>query len=215
MIFAFPRAKIVTIGICFFCFIFICSLLPSPVYLFTFLGANINYTFLFGLFVFVFKDTFLPFFKNKIWLVSACLLLFIIALFTTDFPISEKHLALARGNFYKRDHIYLYDSAIYFPRIIAWGIPSALFFVSFYAQETYFKKWKNSLMVLIGDASYSLYLVQGFVVLMLAAFNFLNIGYVKLMLAALTIYGALHMFKLEAWLSDYCKRFLKQKLLSY
>jgi hypothetical protein len=89
-----------------------CSLQPSPAYIFTFLGATINYTFLFGLFIFIFKDKILPFFKNKVWMVSACLLLFGTALFTTDFPLVNPDL-LNAGNFYKRDHIYIYNSISY------------------------------------------------------------------------------------------------------
>ncbi len=213
MVFAFPQIKIITIAICFFCFISLCSLLPSPAYIFTFFGANINYTFLFGLFIFAFKDKVLPLFKNKMWLVSACLLLFITALLTSDFPLVEKQESLAAGNFYKRDHIYLYNSASYLPRVFVWGIPSAFFFISFYAQEGYFKKWKNSIMVLIGDASYSLYLVQGFIVLLLLKVNFLDNNYIRLILAICTIYVAIKMFKVEAIISGYCKRYLKQKFI--
>lgn len=142
MILAFPRIKILTISICFFCFIFLSSLVPSTAYILTFFGANINYTFLFGLFIFVFKDEVLPFFKNKIWIIVACLLLFVTAMLSNDFPIIEKQRFLAAGNFYKRDHIYLYNSASYLPRVIVWGIPSALFFITFYAQEGYFQKLK-------------------------------------------------------------------------
>jgi peptidoglycan/LPS O-acetylase OafA/YrhL len=60
-------------------------------------------------------------------------------------------------------------------------------------------------MVLIGDASYSLYLLQGFVVLMLVKITFLNHPFSRLILAVLTIYGALKMFRVEAVISDYCK----------
>ncbi len=213
MVFAFPQIKIITIAICFFCFISLFSLLPSPAYIFTFLGANMNYTFLFGLFIFVFKDKILPLFKNKIWLISACLLLFITAMFTTDFPVLEKQKFAAAENFYKRDYVYLYNTASHLPRIFVWGIPSAFFFVSFYAQEEYFKRWRNSLMVSIGDASYSLYLIQGFIVLMLLKESFLNQIYIKLILAICTIYVALKMFKLEAIVSEHCKRYLKQKFI--
>lgn len=215
MLFTFPTIKIITIAICFFCLISLCSLLPSPAYILTFFGANINYTFLFGLFIFVYKDKVLSFFANKISLVSACLLLVIIALFTTDFPISAEHILFANGNLYKRDYIYLYvyNYSMYLPRIFAWGIPSAFLFISFYAQEKYFKKWSNSLMVSIGDASYSLYLVQGFLVLMLVKITFLNHPFFKLILAVLTIYAALKMFRVEAFIGNYCKKFLKQKFL--
>lgn len=213
MIFVFPHVKILTIAICFFCLILLCSLLPSSAYIFTFFGATINYTFLFGLFIYIFKDKILPFFKHKVWMISACGVLFATALFTTDFPFVNADLSNA-GNFYKRDHIYIYNSISYFPRILIWGIPSAFFFVSFYAREEYFKKWQNSLMVLIGDASYSLYLIQGFVVLMLVKITFLNHPFSRLILAVLTIYGALKMFKVEAVISDYCKRYLKQKFLT-
>jgi peptidoglycan/LPS O-acetylase OafA/YrhL len=212
MVFVFPHVKILTIAICFFCLISFCSLQPSPAYIFTFLGATINYTFLFGLFIFIFKDKILPFFKNKVWMVSACLLLFGTALFTTDFPLVNPDF-LNAGNFYKRDHIYIYNSINYLPRIFIWGIPSAFFFVSFYAREEYFRKWQNSVMVLIGDASYSLYLLQGFVVLMLVKITFLNHPFSRLILAVLTIYGALKMFRVETVISDFCKRYLKQKFL--
>ncbi|MEJ7682683.1 MAG: hypothetical protein WKG06_33465 [Segetibacter sp.] len=123
----------------------------------------------------------------------------------------EKQKFIATVNIYKRDYIYLYNSSSHLPRIFVWGIPSAFFFVSFYAQEDYFKKWKNSLMVSIGDASYSLYLIQGFIVLMLLKISFLNHYYIKLILAVCTIYLALKMFKLEAIISEFCKRYLKQK----
>jgi peptidoglycan/LPS O-acetylase OafA/YrhL len=213
MIFAFPRTKILTIGICFFCFISLCSLMPSPPYILTFFGADINYTFLFGLFIFVFKDTVLPLFTNKWWLASACLLLIITAFLTTDFPSSPKHALLAPVNSYRRDYIYIYNSPAYLPRILAWGIPSAFLFISFYAQEGYFSKWKNSLMVLIGDASYSLYLIQGFLVLMLLKVNILNNNYIKPVLAVCTIYTALKMFRVEAAVGEYCKKYLKQKFI--
>lgn len=213
MLFAFPNIKIFIIGICFFCFISLCSLFHSPAYIFAFLGATINYTFLFGLFIFVFKDKILPFFKNKAWLLSACLVLFATALFTTDFPLLINPNFTGTGNFYKRDYIYIYNSISYFPRIFIWGVPSAFFFVSFLAREKYFKKWQNSLMVLIGDASYSLYLVQGFLVLMLVKITFLNHPFFKLILAVLTIYAALKMFKVEAMTGNYWKKYLKQKFL--
>lgn len=69
-------------------------------------------------------------------------------------------------------------------------------------------------MVSIGDASYSLYLIQGFIVLMLSKEHFIINPLLRLVLAAGTVYAALKMFKIETLLSEYCKRYLKQKFIA-
>lgn len=208
MIALFANIKMVWIAISFFCLISICSLFSSFNYVLAFFGASMNYTFILGALILSFKDKLLPFFSNKAWLISSCVLLFLIALFTTDASINSNSTSA-----YKRDTIFFYSSTLYLPRIIVWGIPSAFLFICFLARELHFVKWRTSLMVKIGDASYSLYLLQAFTVLALLKIMFLNTGIMKILLAFGTIYAALEMFKIESAMSSYCRRQLKQKFL--
>ncbi|MEJ7682684.1 MAG: acyltransferase [Segetibacter sp.] len=65
MIFAFPRTKILTIGICFFCFISLCSLLPLSAYIFTFLEQTATILFCLAFSFLLLKIKFFPFLKIK------------------------------------------------------------------------------------------------------------------------------------------------------
>lgn len=206
---AFPKIKVISIGICFFCVILFCSWAPFPLYIFTFFGATINYTFLLGLFIFVYKETIFRVLKGKPLFFIACLLFLLTALLTTDFPTLPGNSPVS-GTYYHRDRIFFYKSNFYLPRIIAWGIPSALLFISFFTYEEYFKKWRQSLMVRIGDASYSLYLLQGIIVLLVLKIKFLDKGLIRILLAVSTVYAALKMLVVEEAINGYCKRHLKQ-----
>lgn len=211
VILAYPKAKVLTIGFFFFCFISLCSLLPSRPYILTFFGASINYTFILGLLTYVAQEKIVGLFKNKAFFVFACIVLFITALFSTDFPTYDASLNAA--SIYQRDRIFFYHSNLYLPRIVAWGLPATFFFIAFLAYEEYFKRWKQSLMVKIGDASYSLYLLQAFAVLLVSKIKIFSAGYIKILLAVATIYAALKMLTIEEVVGSYSKKFLRRVLV--
>lgn len=192
----------------FFVAVTIAGLFHSRHYLIAFLGANINYTFLFGFLLFKYQSAVLKYFKSMPVLVLSLVILIFISLNTQDYPdlrITNPFIAN-----YKRDIIYIPFFNAGVPRFVIWGLPSLLVVSSFIAMEGYFKKFSRSLLVKIGDASYSVYLLQLFPYQAMDRFH-LNRTLWHIVLVAVLIIAGIGMLKIEALIGNSCKNYFKRK----
>jgi len=165
-------------GFFFFAILLLSQFIPFNFYEILFLKSSINYTFLFGFFTFFYRDKILPFFNHKLMLIGSIILICIIASTTCDFQMFPEQYGNSINHSYLRDIIYFQTKAIQFglPRVILWGIPSYFFFLSLLAKESSIRKsFKDSIFVFIGDASYSIYLIQFFIVSIVFYFKPANI----------------------------------------
>lgn len=108
------------------------------------------------------KSEILYTYREEILTVSAFLLVGVM--------LFNDHAVAGDNNYIPRQYIYIMHRAI--PRVIAWGLPSAFFIVSFYV---YFKNrpsipWLNEL----GNMSFSIYLVHTF---LFQLYNFIKDRY--------------------------------------
>jgi len=87
----------------------------------------------------------------------ACILLFIAVPIIGNEILPDKDVVTP----YRRQLIFLFQSDFAVSRFIIWGIPSMLVFLCFLANEERLQKYSNSLLVKIGNASFSVYLLQG------------------------------------------------------
>lgn len=152
-----PKVKTVVIGLGFCLLVFAASFVHvrnSPIlqYAVGFMNANMNYLFVAGFLLHKYRNKVLPFFRLP--LVSlACVVLFAaIPLFSFVIDATEP---------YKRSLVLVRYFNTEVPRFLIWGIPSILLFLAFLAKEEWLRKFSNTIWVRIGDASYSVYLVQG------------------------------------------------------
>jgi peptidoglycan/LPS O-acetylase OafA/YrhL len=158
-----PKSKSVLIGFIFFGMVLFSNFLPhfkneTVDYFECFLCAGINYTFLLGFFSYHLKDKILRFFK------PVPITLLAIALFITVPVIGNEILPQNDMTTpYRRLLVFLFHTDFAVSRFIIWGIPSMLVFLCFLANEERLQKYRNSLLVKIGNASFSIYLIQGIV----------------------------------------------------
>ena len=156
-----PKNKSLLIGLIFLGVVFLSNFLPhfhnETLYYFEcFLCADMNYTFLLGFFIFHFKDKVLHLFNHKM-IGVACILLFIAVPIIGNEILPDKDVVTP----YRRQLIFLFQTDFAVSRFIIWGIPSMLVFLCFLANEERLQKYSNSLLVKIGNASFSVYLLQG------------------------------------------------------
>lgn len=203
-----PKKKIHYTGYFFLALLILSKFIPSNSYKILFLKSSINYTFLLGFFTFFYKDKILPIFNNNIMLISSIILICIVATFTCDFEMFPTGTSINNINqSYLRDIIFFQTKIIRigFPRVILWGIPSYLLFLTFLAKESTIKdKYQNSIFVLIGDASYSIYLLQFFIVTIVLYFKPSNILF-SIFGFIITILLSLIMVKFETIISKKTK----------
>lgn len=158
-----PKNKSFLIGFVFLGVVILSNFLPHSSnetlnYFEYFLSAGINYTFLLGFFSFHLKDKILGFFKPLPITLFAVLLFMIVPIVGNEI-LPENDTA----THYRRQLVFLFHSDLYLSRFIIWGLPSMFVFLCFLANEERLQKYSNSLLVKIGNASFSIYLIQGVV----------------------------------------------------
>jgi exopolysaccharide production protein ExoZ len=213
----FPKEKVNYIGFFFLAFLLSVQFLPSSSYVILFLKSSINYTFLFGFFTYFYGKRLLNLFNsNLLTLFTIVLFVFIISI-TCDFKMYPFQNNILSTPTYRRDIIYFQFAELKYglPRVIIWGIPSFFLFLAIFAKEEYLKKYYNSILVKIGDASYSVYLLQFFVVVVFLYFKTTNLIF-PLLAIFMTLFISLKMVKIENWIADLTKKliysFRKEKI---
>ena len=158
-----PKNKSFLIGFIFLGVVVLSNFLPhfkneTLNYFECFLCAGINYTFLLGFFAYHLKHKILRYFKPiKITLIA--ILLFLVVPVIGNEILPENDITTP----YRRQLVFLFHTDIYLSRFIVWGIPSMFVFLCFLANEERLQKYSTSLLVKIGNASFSIYLMQGIV----------------------------------------------------
>ncbi len=203
--------KHILIAVSFFIFLLLCKLLPFSSYLFSFLKSGINYTFVLGFLIYHFRNKILPFFQKKIFLLASSVLIVLVGIFSSDLSDNAIQLQfLHTNNNYQRDFVFFYKTSAAITRFGAWGLPSAFLFSSFLANDFFFKRFSNSLLMKIGDASYSLYLVQGIVVFLFNQLLKPPSFQIRLLVFTLTIVVSLQLFKAEGYIARVSKNALRK-----
>ena len=209
-----PSRRIIFTGYLFLLILILSQFIRSNSYEVLFLKSSINYTFLLGFFTFFYQDKILLFFNHKLILIGSITLFCFITSITCDFEMFPVQSGSSINQSYLRDIIYFQTKEIQIglPRFILWGIPSYFLFLSLLAKESIIKqRFKNSFFVLIGDASYSIYLFQFFVVTIVFYFkptNFIlpTLGFI------ITIMISFLMLKVENIISKKTKALLAHRL---
>ena len=158
-----PKNRSVLAGFVFLGVVVVSNFLPHSrnetlSYFEYFLSAGINYAFLLGFFSFHLKEKILLVFK-PISITVFAILLFIVGPVIGNEILPENDMTTP----YRRQLVFLFHSNFAVSRFLIWGIPSLLVFLCFLANEERLQKHRNSLLVKIGDASFSIYLIQGVV----------------------------------------------------
>jgi exopolysaccharide production protein ExoZ len=196
------------IAAAFFILVTLAGLFKSQHYVLAFVSANINYSFLFGFLLFEYQAVVLKYFRHLPVLILSLTLLLIISIYTQDYP--DLQVSNPFISSYQRDIIYIPFFKAYIPRFLIWGLPSFFVVTSFIAQESRFKPFAKSIFVKIGDASYSLYLLQLFPYEVMHKFN-LNKTIWHVVLVVLLIIGGIAMLRIENLIGTSCKNYLKRK----
>jgi len=183
--------------------------IPDYFHLITFLKASINYTFIFGMLAYLYKDKLTFIFRNP-YIAFCAVTVFVLAyIFTSDNPINNLQLKMIpTKGYYFRDVSFIYHVNQGFSRVFLLGVPSALLFITVLSMEYRLKKLGNSVFVKIGDASYSIYLIQVIPIFFINFYKILNIYLLSGIFLA-TIAVSCYLFKVEGILS----KFVKNKLL--
>lgn len=177
-------ATIATLGICSFTGIFYHF---SEVHL-VFLTNPILLEFVFGLIIgwIYIRKTQVPGWLVLL-LLTAAISWFIVLIFNGYGDISEANFTL--------------DATLSFKRVVLWGIPSALFVTAFVFIKNSYPKinmvFENRLLLLLGDSSYSIYLIHTILfssLISISRFLFISLNGDLLVLLFLTIAAAIGCF---------------------
>lgn len=169
-----------------------------------FVGSNLNYLFFFGFLIYKFKKILLPIFKSY-WTLGLSILVFLLV------PIIGGEIGNSMP--YRRDWINLHHIEVAIPRLLIWGLPSALLFLCLLAQEDRLQDMRNSIFVKIGDASYSIYLFQGLIIILLGRPLIRSHFIISCVLALTIIVISLRLVLLETYLANGCKRILNNMFM--
>lgn len=182
--------------------------IPSPSPFLKEIGASINLEFFFGMLIYQLRERLVPLFRNPAWAASALILLLVVISLAVETPYNAAMKALTSADNYYRDTVYLRHAAVTIPRGFIYGIPSALVFITILAQEPRLMHFKDSnLMLKIGNASFTLYLIQHLFIIIII--RFVVHGLVPLLIfSAIMIWLSLEMHKLEDFVARHTKRFL-------
>ena len=158
-----PKSKSVLVGFIFFAVVLLSNFLPhlhnETLYYFEcFLCAGINYTFLLGFFSYHLQHKIIKFFRPAAITILAIILFIIVPIIGNEI-LPENDVATP----YRRQLVFLFHTDFAISRFIIWGIPSLSVFLCFLANEERLQKYRNSLLVKIGNASFTIYLIQGVV----------------------------------------------------
>jgi peptidoglycan/LPS O-acetylase OafA/YrhL len=163
--------NILRIALAFFICITLCHFFPSTLYIKEFISASINYTFLCGMLIYVYRHHIIKMFeKNYFFLVLSIVGIIFVMFFTMDHQLNTHLEPIIPTSGYFRDTIYFNGTNVSFPRFYVQGIISVIFFISLLSREHRFDGMSKNILIKIGNASFSEYLLQIFplrVVLML------------------------------------------------
>lgn len=168
--------------------------------------ASINIEFLFGILVYLFRDKLLPRFHSLVWVGLAFVLLALVMRVSIEVPLTDKMKAIDPVDGYYRDTIFLYRFPFTLPRGLFWGLPSALLFLSVLAQEFRLTKVSTKNLVLrIGNASFTLYLLQHAFFVLLSRFAVSNLAILAVVFC-LVIAASLQLYLVEGQVARLTKR---------
>ncbi|MFP5042376.1 acyltransferase family protein [Parasediminibacterium sp. JCM 36343] len=204
----FKKIKAKYAGLGFMATIFCIYLIPSKNYLILFFQSNLNLIFLFGYFGYVYKGLLQKYFNHYIILVLSISSFFIIPFFTTDFPVVQGQTSITPTWVYSREWIYICKYSFFLPRCIAWGLPSFALLMSLVAQEATLKQFSNSVLVKIGDYSYSVYLLEAFLWLIKFVKGIPTTLLYSSGLCVIVLLISYYMFKVETFLGKSFKNYL-------
>jgi peptidoglycan/LPS O-acetylase OafA/YrhL len=172
------------------------------------LRASINLEFLFGMLIYQFRDQLSAYFRNGLWPVAALILLLVVISVAVESPTTDQMKALTSASAYYRDTTYLRQFPITLPRGLLYGIPSAFVFITVFAQEPRLAHFNsNNLMLKIGNASFTLYLIQHLFIIIIIRFVVYR-PVTLLVFVAVMIATSLKLYKLENYVARHVKRLL-------
>lgn len=198
------------IALAFFLFLVALNLSPDNRYSINFLRASINFTFLFGFVFYICRARLFSFFSNWYWLLFSLVLLVFVMLTSNEVPRQLWHTtAVPSTHYYFRDVVFTNGTSFALRRFIYYGIPAAFLFAATASHERYFKNRRYSWLVSIGDASYSLYLVQAPLLIIMLHINALNHWYLSLLFVGTTALS-LFLLPVENTIGNFFKRQLSR-----
>lgn len=193
----------------FFVLLVFIQIVPSRMSTIIEIQASINYEFLYGIFIYLMRDKFLPQFRSILWMCLAFVLLIVVMRISIEVPLTDEMKAIAPMGKYYRDTIFLYRFPITLPRGLFWGLPSAFLFISVLAQEFRINKMNDKNFVLkIGDASFTLYLLQHAFFALLSMLAISNL-FILAVFFCLIIIASIHIYTIESQIARLVKRMLK------
>lgn len=200
---AFTR-RVLWIAAAFAGLLLVLQLVPQPTGLLRAWGASINMEFLFGMLIYHFRDKVQTLFRHPAWAVLFLLALLPVMRETMDIPINAQFKAIDPALAYLRDTIFLYHAPFTLPRGLAYGLPAAAVFMAVLAQEPRLHRLsQKNLLVKIGDASFTLYLIQAIFLLLLIGNASL---WLVLLISVACVCAALLIYPLENHLARLTKK---------
>ncbi|MBD2769954.1 acyltransferase [Hymenobacter sp. BT664] len=117
--------------------------------------ASINLEFFLGMLIYLLRNKLLPHLRSLAWVGSAIVLLLVVMRLTLD------QMTETSTGYYRDTVMLLIGAGIDLPRGLIYGIPSALLCLTVLAQEFRLQSFaKNNLLLRIGNASFTIYLIQ-------------------------------------------------------
>jgi exopolysaccharide production protein ExoZ len=194
----------------FLVFFLLMQLVPPRFELVKQLKASINVEFFFGMLIYLYRDKLLPHFRSLAWLGAALVLLLLVMELAIEVPALERMKALDPPGGYFRDTLFFYRFPLTMPRGLGWGIPCAFLFVAILAQEVRLQRFDPSNLALrIGNASFTLYLLQHSFFALLFRYHVSNL-LIIVAVGATLITVSLYVFPLESVLARNVKNALSR-----
>lgn len=189
-------------------FLSLIHLTPEFTYTITFLKASINYNFIYGMIIFVYRERITAVFEKFLPILLSLTVFTLVYFFTGEKPWNESQRGLiAAAHYYYRDINFIKNVNFAFFRAFLFGIPSALLFASMLSLENKLKKYSNNFLVRLGDVSYSIYLLQIFPFFLVSYYHLSN-AYIISAFFAVTMLISFYMYKVEDFLNRVTKSFL-------
>lgn len=196
------------LALAYLIFLSLVHVIPEFAYTVTFLKATINYNFSYGMLIFIFREKITAVFKKPIPLLISLAAFVLVYVFTNERPWNQsQEIFIPATGYYYRDINFIKNVNFPFYRAFLFGIPAAMLFASALSIENMLDKFANSFFVKLGDASYSVYLIQIFPFFLVKFYNISNV-YILLSLFIITIVISFYSVKVERVLERTTKRLL-------
>jgi exopolysaccharide production protein ExoZ len=196
---------------------FLCAIrfVPDWIYIITFIKASTNFTFIYGLIIYLCYDKIIELFKKPVIQVVSLIIFLLVLMYSSDIPLSQQQLrTLPAIGYYFRDIGFLLNINYGVPRALLLGLPAALLFATILSFESVLKEQGHTILVKLGNCSYSIYLIQAFGLALINHFQIKSLPLV-ITIFMLTIVVSIYMNKTEIFLGRVTKKVLQRAFLKH